>query len=163
MGLPGMVYLGCGILAMLLLFVAYKNSGARENKINEERKPRTELQIVPPPLPKKTEETKEENIEEEKPQEKPQEKSEEKKKIRVPKKHYFDSSGKTFSEIEGLDCESPVLAFMSDTTLEICQLVCTSDPECGVFVFAKNSDCNTYSMCKRIFDNGETTLFTREK
>lgn len=157
MGLPGMVYLGCGILVMLLLFVAYKNSGARENKINEDRKPRTEL-LLPPP-PKKTEEIKKENIEEEK----PREKSEEKKKIRVPKKHYFDSSGKTFSEIEGLDCESPVLAFMSDTTLEICQLVCTSDPECGVFVFAKNKDCNTYSMCKRILDNGKTTLFTREK
>lgn len=147
--------IGALIFIIILVVVVSRKTGTKEIKTN--RSPPVELQVAPQPekiAPEKTEKVEEET----------HRKTEEvKEKIPVPVKRAFGSSGKTFMEIEGRGCDNNVLSFMSDTTLEICQLVCTSDPECGAFVFKENSDCNTYDTCRRVTNDKTATLFTREK
>ena len=147
------LYIGVAVLVFIVILVVVVLKKPNTKEIETKESPPVELQVAPPPvekiIPKK--EKRLEKIE----------KVEE--KMPVPVKRAFGSSGKTFMEIEGRGCENNVLSFMSDTTLEICQLVCTSDPECGAFVFSENNDCNTYDICKRVVEDKKAVLFTRER
>lgn len=143
------------VFAGLLVIMVCRNPQAKQENT---KNPVVEPQIAIPPQPKRIIPQPERIIPQ---KEAVEEKTKEKRP--VPKRRSFGSSGKTFMEIEGMGCENNVLSFMSDTTLEICQLVCTSDPECGAFVLSENNDCNTYDTCKRVIKNKKATLFTREK
>lgn len=75
----------------------------------------------------------------------------------------FDTSGRSYIETSGIDCEeASQIATMTESSVHACEAMCAADSQCGAFSLDKDGRCSTFMSCYQKEAPHTTGLFVRE-
>ena len=75
----------------------------------------------------------------------------------------FDTSGRSYIETTGIDCEeASQIATMTESSVHACEAMCAADSQCGAFSLDKDGRCSTFMSCYQKEAPHTTALFVRE-
>lgn len=80
-----------------------------------------------------------------------------------PEKVHFPTSGQTFMMFKELGCKEEENSIMTGSNVEVCQVMCSNDSQCGRFTIDDNGDCKMYNICTPERLGGHITLYTRHR
>lgn len=79
----------------------------------------------------------------------------------APEKMNFQSSGQTYTAFKEFGCEEDENSIMTGTNVEICQMMCSNDSQCGRFTINDDGDCRMYHICTPKRVGAHSTLYNR--